>query len=385
MSSYSIIDYGKMLEDEARTGAYVEALRRHVTPDSVVLDLGTGIGFFAVIAARLGARRVYGIDRSELVEIGRQIAARNGVADRVTLIRGDSLELDLPEPVDLMVCDVRGILPWALGSVPPVIDARRRHLAENATIIPLRDRLFVALADNGDDYREKTAIWRRRPFDVDLEPGRELVVNLRHRVRLEAEQLLSEARQVATLEYASVESPNMVGRSVLEVERAGRAHGLAVWFDGELTEGLEYSNRPGEAELIYGQLFFPWSDEVAVEEGERLEVVLEADYVNGEYVWRWRTSFTDRAGSDLLAFEQSNFFAVFPSRESRVARSATHEPGLSPKGRAALSALREMEAGGSVETIARRLVEGFPELFDTEGEAQGFAGDLSIRYGRPIG
>jgi len=57
--------------------AYVEALRRTVTPGSLVLDVGTGAGILALVACRFGARRVYAIEPSNIVEVGREIASAN--------------------------------------------------------------------------------------------------------------------------------------------------------------------------------------------------------------------------------------------------------------------------------------------------------------------
>ena len=54
-----------MALDEVRNRAYAQALRRVITPESVVLDLGAGLGTLGLLAAKLGARRVY------LVENGR--------------------------------------------------------------------------------------------------------------------------------------------------------------------------------------------------------------------------------------------------------------------------------------------------------------------------
>src|SRR5215216_64702 len=80
---YSIFSYGKMIADNGRMSAYVEALRRAVTPHSVVLDIGTGIGIFAILAARFGAKKVYAVDPSEAIELAKKIAATNGLSDRI--------------------------------------------------------------------------------------------------------------------------------------------------------------------------------------------------------------------------------------------------------------------------------------------------------------
>ena len=62
---YTVRDYGSMISSSARTGPFVEALRRAVRPDSVVVDIGSGTGIFALLACRFGAARVYAIEASD--------------------------------------------------------------------------------------------------------------------------------------------------------------------------------------------------------------------------------------------------------------------------------------------------------------------------------
>lgn len=73
---HSIANYGAMIADRVRVSAYADALRRVITSDSVVIDLGTGTGIFALLACRFGARRVYAIEPSDAIQVAREIAAR---------------------------------------------------------------------------------------------------------------------------------------------------------------------------------------------------------------------------------------------------------------------------------------------------------------------
>src|SRR5438876_9658674 len=109
---YSSLNYGSMVSDSLRINAYANALRRVVTRDSVVLDIGTGPGFFAVLACQLGARRVIAIEPDSVIEIARKVAVANQYGDRIQFIRDLSFNVCLTEPADVIISDLRGILPW---------------------------------------------------------------------------------------------------------------------------------------------------------------------------------------------------------------------------------------------------------------------------------
>ena len=62
-----------------------------IQPGSVVVDVGCGSGILSIIAAKLGAARVYGIDAAdETVEIASANAAAHGVADVVVFLASDA-------------------------------------------------------------------------------------------------------------------------------------------------------------------------------------------------------------------------------------------------------------------------------------------------------
>ena len=66
------------------------------TPDDVVLDLGAGDGRIPIYAAKhFGARGIAVELEENLVQVAREAARRQGVADRVVVIRQDLFEADL--------------------------------------------------------------------------------------------------------------------------------------------------------------------------------------------------------------------------------------------------------------------------------------------------
>ena len=71
--------YLGILADSERFEAFDLAIGEAVQPHDVVVDLGCGVGTFAVFAARAGARRVFGVESSPAIEFARQLVRDNGV------------------------------------------------------------------------------------------------------------------------------------------------------------------------------------------------------------------------------------------------------------------------------------------------------------------
>ena len=76
-----------MVNDVARAVAFKCGLAEAITPASIVVDLGSGSGLLAVMAAQLGARHVFAIEQeSSLAEVSRKVMVDNGVSHCVTVI-----------------------------------------------------------------------------------------------------------------------------------------------------------------------------------------------------------------------------------------------------------------------------------------------------------
>jgi len=88
-----------------------------IAPDDIVIDVGCGSGVLAFVAARLGAKRVYGCDLSgPAVEAARQNAARLGLDDVCEFRQGNLLEPMRGVSATVLIGDVSGI-PDELAAV----------------------------------------------------------------------------------------------------------------------------------------------------------------------------------------------------------------------------------------------------------------------------
>src|SRR5271169_3779806 len=140
IEGYSLSGYGEMIADRARTGAYFEALRTVIRPGAVVMDIGTGPGIMAVHACQLGAKRVYAIEPGEVIQVAREIAAANHCADKIEFFEDVSTNVTIPVRADVIVSDLRGVLPFYAQHIPSIADARRRFLAPGGKLIGREDR-----------------------------------------------------------------------------------------------------------------------------------------------------------------------------------------------------------------------------------------------------
>ena len=83
----------------------------NIEEGEVVVDVGCGSGILAIIAAKLGASHVIGIDQSpDVVEVATANAKALGVEDKATFLHGDLFE-PVPDDVraDVIIGDVSGV------------------------------------------------------------------------------------------------------------------------------------------------------------------------------------------------------------------------------------------------------------------------------------
>ena len=382
---YSVYDYAWMAADEARA-PYIEALRRLVTPDTVVVELGTGYGAFALVAAALGARKVYAIEPNPAIRLGQELLSANpDLRDRVVFFERRSEDVELPERGHLLLSDIRGSLPLLAGHIQTIRDARNRLVVDAPIVVAQQDTLFCGLMTCEEAYEQLTTPWVRSAL---CSPGLEVCWDavapyLRNQLHdaPASGRLLSTSAPWARLDYATVEHPDVSGVVDLDVLRDGTVHGICVWFDTTLCEGISFSNAPGQPDNVYGRALLPLATPLRLAVGDRVRVDLSARTVNDNYCWQWQLGLTKADGAIVRTAPQSTFRAELLSLAMLRQVAPDAVPRLTRSGQARLAALTAMEQQLPLRDIASRLVADFPDEFPDVDAAMTTVGALAMQFG----
>ena len=376
--SYSILDYDAMLADGVRSRAYLDAIAAAVKPGDVVVEIGTGVGFFAVAACRAGARRVYAIETNAAIAIAPEVLAANDCADRVILLRGDSRRVTVDELGDVLLEDMRGVLPLHGQRISSIIDARARLLHHDARFITRRDTLFAAPVAADEKFLAAHIAPGDAPFGIDRRP---LVSRVRQdwqRTHLDGNALFAPPAQLMTLDYATITSADVEGSASWIIERDGTVDGISVWFDAELGGDVRFSNSPFAPRAIYGQAFFPLARSLAVRAGDRLKTDFRAKPIDGSYLFAWDTEHVAADGS-RTSFRQSNLSSITMSMDELHRRSADFTPTSGPAQRRLGTLLSLVDGRRSLDEITELMFVAYPEQFSCRSEARSF---VSATLGR---
>ncbi len=283
----------RMLHDTARTNAFIRAIEATVKPDDVVLDIGTGTGVLAAAAARAGARKVYAVEASKIADLARASLEKNGLSDRVEVLRGWSTQLALPERATVLVTETVGAEPLSERIVDTVHDAWSRHLTESARVIPARVRVMATLASMPAELRDRNvftdanvADFKRR-YGLDFDTFREAQDASTLRMMLTRDEARSLTPLSASFVLADVDlgsKPALVFRNEVEAEATsnGTADIVLVHFELDLSPGCSLDGHPQRVDEAHSWDFVAWlpARRPTVTAGARVRVAY--DYAAGD-------------------------------------------------------------------------------------------------------
>ncbi len=269
---YDAVLYHAMTHGEVRNRAYREAIAQRVK-GKVVVDLGTGKdAILARFCVEAGARKVYALEALEdAFQQACECVRDLGLYDRITVLRGESRAIHLPEPADVCVSDVIGVIGGSEGAVAVLNDAWR-FLRPDGCMIPERCATLVAAAQLPDvflqnlsfsemsgDYVERIFAQVGGAFDLRLclkNAGESL--------------LISDSDVFEDLDFSARIEPNYERTIRLKVTRDGRLDGFLLWLNLHTIKNEVVDNLRTESNWlpVYLPVFHPGID---VREGDEIE------------------------------------------------------------------------------------------------------------------
>jgi type I protein arginine methyltransferase len=381
---YNLTAFGSMISDEVRMQAYLKAMKKAITPGSIVLDIGTGTGVMAFFALKSGAKFVYAIESNDLIHIAEEMAQKNGLSSKMKFIKDLSTNISLEEKADVIVSDLRGALPLFGTHIPSIVDARTRLLKPGGIMIPLRDTLWASVVSSRKPYSDIVSPWEKYAADFDMSIAKRMSVNSYTKQRIKSSEVLTTPFKWTILDYSTIQSPNVESRFTRNILRSGIASGLSLWYDAELIKGVGFRNTPGVKHHpeVYGSTFFPFLNPVKVSKGDKIDIQIKANLVDDEYVWSWNTLITDRKGREIAKFEQSTFYSQRLSIAELKKNSLAYVPEINAEGEVDAFIIGSMNGKTSVEQIASRVNEKFPGVFKDVRDASARVSRLAKKYSK---
>jgi hypothetical protein len=366
---YELADYLAMVDDQVRTTAYLEAMRATIRPGDHVLELGTGFGYFAVQACRMGAAHVYAIEPADAIALGPMFAAANGCADRITFLQDLSHRVTLPRRADVLLEDIRGISALHRGRLGAIADAHQRLLVPAARAIPRRDRLLCAPAEWPATGRPHPAMAPASVHGVDVGAVRKADLGAARRSLGVPEALLAPGAPWATLELDGSAGTDVAGESRFTCDRAGRFAAVSCWFSTELAEGIGFDTAPSSPPTMYDRMLLPLPRLIEVVPGDDIVIVLRATFDGADYVWSWQVAVRSARGRGAQEASGSTLGANLMSASRRATRAASHVPTETEQLRALRTLTAAVDGTASLERLSARVAAQHPALFERPRDA----------------
>ncbi|XP_072916072.1 protein arginine N-methyltransferase 1-B-like [Hemitrygon akajei] len=258
----------EMLKDEVRTLTYRDSMyhNKHLFKDKIILDVGSGTGILCMFAAKAGAKKVIGIECSNISEYAEKIIKTNNLNDVITIIKGKVEEVDLPvEKVDIIISEWIGYCLFYESMLNTVIYPRDKWLRPNGLIFPDRAALYVTAIDDRQYKDYKIHCWENVKDVAIKEPLVDVV---------DPKQLVTNACFIKEVDIYTVKVDSLSFTSFcLQVTCNNYIHTLVTYFNIEFArchKRTEFSTAPDAPYTHWKQTVFYMEDYLTVKRGEEI-------------------------------------------------------------------------------------------------------------------
>ncbi|MBI1812499.1 methyltransferase domain-containing protein [Candidatus Peregrinibacteria bacterium] len=290
-----MIDFHRrMLADGIRNRAFAQALEIVVVPGkTTVADIGSGTGFLALLASKLGAKECFLYETSDVIELSEKLAKENGVTN-CRFIRKHSTAVKNPPKVDLVLSETLGNFALEEHILENLQDARR-FLKPGGTMIPQSLRQFVVPVAT-KRFLSALREWEDVGFDLTFTAAQEMTMHNVYVREIDPSDLYQSRDSIRCWDEIDLTVPQKsirYGKVEWTVDRSIAITGFCLFWECTLVPKITLSTSPLRDPTHWEQLYLPISEPLTLASGEKLSLILRSDsrYSVGINVqWRVRGS-----------------------------------------------------------------------------------------------
>jgi predicted RNA methylase len=240
----------EMMNDSNRNRAYLDAIKLAVTEDDFVLEIGTGSGLLAMMAAESGSKQIITCESSKTIsQVAKKIISENNYDDVIEVINKKSTELivgkDLPRKADVIISEVLSAEFVGEGVQTTILDANKRLLRKNGKMLPESGDIRIALLGDEAEINGNVTVNNVCGFDLskfNLISGNKFIPKLKNKP-----SLLSETEIAFKLNLHGSDRIIKEQKILnLTVQKSGTCLGVIQWLGIQIFKDIEYQNKPGE-------------------------------------------------------------------------------------------------------------------------------------------
>ncbi len=371
--SYSTVQgQHSMFQDRLRNRFYFEAIQKAVGKESVVLDLGAGLGLHGFMANSSGAKKVYLVEPAQILNVAKKVVEANGLTGEIECISGEIEKVELPEKVDLIISVFTGNFLLTEDLLSSLFYARDTHLRPGGKLIPDRANMIVVPVSSVEYYAEYIDCWTKSTYNIDYSLIRKYSVNSLYYDNSDEwkADFLAEPSNLLELDFMTANEASCHSKIEIRIKKDGLMHGCLGWFDARVGDKWLSTSPIGE-QMHWRQVFLPIENPILVQRGDIVSFELIRPELGD---WSWIVEHNRKRQ------KHSTFLSQPHKMRELLKLTEEYKGNLSEKGRATHEVLRLLDGKNTSKDITIHLLEKYPQYFSNEKQADIFVKKIVEHY-----